>query len=97
MLDVRRNELSWAGPAVDCVGLCGLDLGRLGSTGALGSRLSARLGSWGCFGLGLEAAEPGMTPKNSGARRYWFKWHLARDQRVALDEEHGDCDAGHSF
>lgn len=36
MLDVRRNELSWAGPAgldcglVDCVGLCGLDLGRLG-------------------------------------------------------------------
>lgn len=38
-----------------------------------------------------------MTPKNSGARRYWFKWHLARDQRMALDEEHGDCDAGHSF
>lgn len=59
MLDVRRNELSWAGPAgldcglVDCVGLCGLDLGRLGSTGALGSRLSARLGSWAPGLLGL--------------------------------------------
>lgn len=49
MLDVRRNELSWAGPAgldcglVDCVGLCGLDLGRLGSAGALGSTLGRYL------------------------------------------------------